>query len=276
MIDLHTHTTASDGSFSPENLILQAAAAGIERLAITDHDCVSALLVARPAARNSGIGLIDGIELSVSWENRTFHIVGLKINCNCLSLQQVIAQAQLTRIQRGHEIGAALEEHGIDNAWQKTRAMADSEALTRSHFARMLVDEGKAKNAKQVFKRYMVKGKPGYVSAEWISMDAAISIIHAAGGVAILAHPARYYLGKNHLARLLDAFQVAGGDAIEVVSGKTNSAEIAMLAQHANKRNLAASIGSDFHGPDKPWLSLGKLPALPVQCDPVWSRFALW
>lgn len=272
MIDLHTHSTASDGSYTPTELISHAAEAGITRLALTDHDTVSGLAEAREASIEHGISLVPGIELSTQWGTQTLHIVGLGIDPTSNSLCKIIIEAQQTRVDRGRAIGKKLEQAGVRNAYQDTCQLAGSALIGRAHFARYLIDQGLAKDFKQVFKRYMVRGKPGYAPAIWIDMDQAVAHIHRSGGIAVLAHPMRYNLSSGKRRRVVEAFSAAGGDAIEVVAGRTSPAEIDIVARLAIEFNLLASAGSDFHGPDKPWVQLGNLPRLPSDCRAVWQQ----
>ncbi len=271
MIDLHTHSTESDGSLSPKELISQAAAAGIKTIALTDHDCTAGLDAARAQAEVEGIQLINGIELSVTWFSHTLHIVGLAIDPQTTELKQLETEALAFRQWRAEQISARLAKVNIDGALEGAQRYASSKLISRSHFAQFLVEQGYAKNFKQVFKRYMVPGKPGYVAGEWPSMKQGVETIINAGGVAVIAHPARYKLSRTKLRRLLRDFTEAGGEAIEVVSGSHGPHEVTSMAAHANDFGLAASVGSDYHGPDKQWIRLGKLAALPHSATPVWT-----
>lgn len=264
MIDLHCHSRASDGSHAPEDVVAMAAGAGVECLALTDHDTVSGLESARNAASGHGIKLIPGIEISAAWESRTLHIVGLDIDPDHPDLVQLTRRAATTRIERAHAMADSLATAGISGAFNGASEIAGGETnLTRSHFARFLVAEGHAKDNRQVFKRFLIKGRPGYARAEWIPMEDAIRVIHAAGGVAVMAHPARYSVSAKRLRCILSDFTQAGGDAMEVSCGGGNAAELQNLGRLADTFNLAASLGSDFHGPDKPWAQLGRLLPLP-------------
>lgn len=276
MIDLHTHSTASDGSYTPTDLVVHSSINGIQHLALTDHDTVDGLDEAKIASKKHGISLIPGIELSAQWQNRTLHIVGLSIDPTEPSLKTTISEAKRTRADRARLIGARLEKAGVEYAYRLTRELAGTDLLGRLHFAKMLVDQGYAKDFKQVFKRYMVRGKPGYASAEWIETETAIRVIHQAGGVAVLAHPARYSLSMGQLRKALRDFKYCGGDAMEVVSGNPQTQEIANMSRLADEYSLSASVGSDFHGPDKPWLTLGRLQTLPVNNSSVWEAHDLW
>jgi predicted metal-dependent phosphoesterase TrpH len=273
VIDLHTHSTASDGSHPPEELVAMAAAAGVEHLALTDHDTTAGLDAAAGAAARHGIHLLPGIELSATWGNRTLHIVGLAIDPANPRLDAAVRTAADTRYHRAVAIGRSLGKAGIPGAFNGARNIAGSEAnLSRSHFARFLVEQGHARDSRQVFRRFMVRGKPGYARSEWITLQDAVAVIHAAGGVAVLAHPARYKVTAGRLRRIIDDFGSVGGDALEVSCGGGSTQEVGHLARLATEHGLAASLGSDFHGPDKPWARLGRLHPLP---DSVTSILAL-
>ncbi|MBX2868383.1 MAG: PHP domain-containing protein [Acidiferrobacterales bacterium] len=276
MIDLHTHSTASDGSLTPTQLIAKALEQNLRYLGLTDHDTTAGLAEAQLAAKNTELEVVNGIELSAKFESRTVHIIGLGIDPENLALQQLIADAQQSRAQRAIEIGRKLEQSGITDAYAATVEMAGTDILGRGHFAQMLVNRGLAKNFKKVFKRYMVRGKPGYVSANWCTMDQAISTIHQAGGAAVLAHPLRYGLSNRQIELLVAAFADCAGDGLEMISGNTSQKEISCVKKLADKHQLSASIGSDFHGPDKPWATLGQLAELPEDCKTVWHQHHLW
>jgi predicted metal-dependent phosphoesterase TrpH len=276
VIDLHTHSTASDGSYTPTELVALASQQGITKLALTDHDTVDGVSEAAAACLVHGVTFVPGIELSARWHSRTLHIVGLSVDPLNTTLETAISGAKQIRIDRAREIGDRLERAGVSEAYRHTREQAGTELLGRFHFAKMLVSRGYAKDFRQVFKRFMVRGKPGYASAEWMQMKTAIEIIHRAGGIAVMAHPARYSLSAGQLRKALEQFKGTGGDAMEVVCGHSNTRETENMARLANDTQLAASIGSDFHGPDKPWISLGRLSRLPTNCLPVWQSQKLW
>ncbi|MFT5261151.1 MAG: putative metal-dependent phosphoesterase TrpH [Saprospiraceae bacterium] len=271
MIDLHTHSTESDGTLSPTELVSRAAKSGIKTLALTDHDCVSGLEEARAQALLEGIQLIDGIELSVLWSSHTIHIVGLGIDPNNQALQSLIDQALEFRAYRAQEISKRLEKVGIENAYEGAKACAKSKLLSRAHFAQFLVEIGHAKDLKQVFKRYMVPGKPGYVVGEWVDFKMGIDVIKQAGGVAVVAHPARYKMTRSKLRRFFQDFKDAGGEALEVVSGSHSRQDAMNMTTHVLDFDLAASVGSDYHGPEKQWIQLGRMASLPQGCNPVWE-----
>jgi len=276
MIDLHTHSTASDGSLTPTHLVSKAIECDLRFLALTDHDTTAGLEEAKLAAKDTNLTIINGIEISALFSSHTVHIVGLGIDPINPQLQAFIDQAQLARIDRAVLIGEKLEQAGIVNAYATTVEMAGSTVLGRGNFAQMLVEKGHAKNFKKVFKRFMVRGKPGYVSANWRAMQDAVEVIHHSGGVAVLAHPMRYGLSNRQIDTLVSSFAEIGGDGIEFFSGNTTPKELSLVQKLANQYHLLASVGSDYHGPNKPWVALGKIPQLPDTCETVWQKHQLW
>lgn len=271
LIDLHSHSTASDGLFTPSELVGRAAAQGVRVLALTDHDEVAGLDEARSAAAEAGIALIDGVEISVTWNNRSVHIVGLRIDPAHGALREGLAAIRAGRGERARLIAAELEKAGIAGSLEGAYAYAaNPNIISRTHFARFLVEQGIVKDTRTVFKKYLVKGKPGYVAHRWADIAEAIGWILASGGVAVLAHPGRYDLGRTNLHALIADFKEAGGEAIEVVTGSHTADQFAQFAQLAKEYELLASCGSDFHGPGESYMDLGRLPELPPGCKPVW------
>ena len=272
--DLHTHSTASDGTLTPTELVAKAVEKGINQLALTDHDNTAGLDEAVRAAQEQGIRLIPGIELSVSWAYQTLHIVGLHIDSSHPAMQAGVEQQLEFRRWRAEEIGRRLAKAGIAGAYEGAVEYAEGELVGRTHFARHLVAEGHARDIRQVFKRYLVKGKPGHVPGEWATLEQALGWIHAAGGLAVVAHPARYKLSANRLRQLLGEFGELGGTALEVVSGSHSRDDVLRFAQLSQTWNLAASSGSDYHGPENPYRDMGRLPELPPGCRPIWETEA--
>lgn len=272
-IDLHTHSTASDGRLAPSELVSHAAQAGVEVLALTDHDGTDGLEEAHCAAADAGIKLINGIELSVTWNKRTVHIVGLNLDPDYAPLREGIQRLQDFREIRAREMALKLEKSGIKGAYDGARRFSGGKMLGRLHFANFLVDAGHAKSVRHVFKHYLVNNKPGHVTGDWATLEDAVSWITGSGGIAVIAHPARYKLTRTKLRRLIKDFVAAGGRAIEVVSGSHDINETKTMACHASDFDLYSSAGSDFHDPNFPWIKLGKLPPLPQQCKPVWDLF---
>lgn len=274
-IDLHSHSRHSDGRLSTRDLIQAACDAGVRTLALTDHDTTAGLADAEQQAQQAGIQLVPGVEISVSWRHQTIHILGLRIRADCDALQQGLGDLRDKRTQRAQGIADQLSKAGMDGdaalAWVQHRV--EGGLISRTHFAEYLMQAGYAKDMRGVFKRYLVKGKPGFVSLHWCEMSDALAWIREAGGVAVIAHPARYKLTRSKLIALIEDFIAAGGQGLEVVSSSHSEEECQHLAQLANQYQLYASCGSDFHSPDQPWAQLGRIPPLPAQCTPVWS---LW
>ena len=271
MIDLHTHSTASDGTLSPSQLVEQAAAAGITTLALTDHDCIAGIDEAKQAAEQHGIQLIPGIELSVSWSKRTLHIVGLNIDTEHTGLNEALDKVLDFRRWRAEEIARKLAQHDIQDALEGAQKYACTALISRTHFAHFLVENGHAKDIRRVFKQFLVKGKPGHVRSQWMPLAAGIDLIHQAGGIAVLAHPARYGLSRSKLRGLFKEFKALGGNAIEAISGSHGKDENLTMAKHALDFELPISAGSDYHGPEKPWIQLGKLATPYYRCQPIWD-----
>ncbi|MCG6859751.1 MAG: PHP domain-containing protein [Chromatiaceae bacterium] len=268
--DLHTHSTASDGTLTPPELIALAAQKGVGVLALTDHDTLDGLDVAQRTADAVGLILRTGVEISVSWGGRTIHIIALGIDSRCEELRGGLARLSTYRRWRAEEIGRRLAKAGIEDAFEGAKAFSNGRLIGRTHFARFLVRKGYARSEPDVFKHYLVKGKPGHLAGEWATLEEAVGWICAAGGQAVIAHPARYRFTRSKLLRLIAEFKESGGVGIEVVSGNHNRDECLYFARLARENGLLASVGSDFHGPENPWAGLGDLPALPAHCTPIW------
>ncbi|SEI72249.1 hypothetical protein SAMN05216318_10941 [Nitrosomonas eutropha] len=275
-IDLHSHSTISDGMLSPSRLLAHAASRGVNILALTDHDDIAGLSEARHCALQENITLINGVEISVTWHSRTLHIIGLGINPEHPPLADGLEEIRDGRMDRAQAIAAQLDKYGIHGSLEGARAQAgESRLIGRTHFARFLASQGYAKDVKSVFKKFLVKGKPGYVSHVWTSLSEAIDWIRGSGGQAVIAHPARYKLGNNLLEQLLSEFCELGGTGIEVVSSSHTPEQTRQFAQLASHMNLYASCGSDYHGPGESYFDLGRLPALPPECTPIWSEWKI-
>ena len=272
-IDLHCHSTISDGLLSPADLVTHAAKQGVKVLALTDHDDISGLQAAREAASQHGIAFINGVEISVTWKKRTLHIVGLKINPNYAPLKNALDSVRTGRDTRAQEMGADLVRVGVHGAYEGAKALADGSIITRTHFARFLVQAGHSKDNKSVFKKYLVKGKPGFVDHQWMDLEQAVTLIKDSGGIAVIAHPGRYDLGMINLHLLMHEFRTYGGEAIEVVTGSHNPAQYQQFAKIAHRFSLKSSLGSDFHGPGISYMQMGCVPELPSGCIPVWDNW---
>jgi len=269
--DLHTHSTASDGTLMPPELIARAAVKGVDVLALTDHDTLEGLTLAQTAADAAGLILSPGVEISVTWGGRTIHIIGLGIDCRNQALRDGVTGLLAYRRRRAEEIGRRLAREGIEGAFEGARAFSNGRLIGRTHFARFLVQQGYASNEREVFKHYLVKGKPGHVAGDWASLEAAVGWIRGAGGQAVIAHPGRYRFTRARLLRFIGEFRELGGVGIEVVSGNHTRDECLLFARYAQENRLLASVGSDFHGPGNPRTGLGGMAPLPSFCTPIWA-----
>lgn len=273
--DLHCHSTASDGLLSPRQLVERAKEKGVDVLALTDHDELSGQAEAAEVAAEVGIRLIHGVEISVTWGNVTLHVVGLNVDPLDPVLLHGLTRNRGGRTERARRIGDELAKLGIAGAFEGASALAENKHLiSRTHFARFLIAQGVAKNLKSVFKNFLVKGKPGYVAHEWASLEDALTWIRAAGGVAVLAHPGRYAIGREKTRLLLSEFKYLGGEGIEVVTGSHTPDQVPIYAELALEFDLMASIGSDFHAPGEGGRELGRLTALPARCRPIWHAWS--
>lgn len=272
--DLHSHTTASDGCLTPEALVHRAVEMRVGTLAITDHDTTAAIAPAREEISRSGLALnlIPGVEISTVWENHEIHIVGLNIDITHPLMCEFLAQQTERRNQRAQLIAERLEKAQIPGALEGAQQLVQGGAVTRGHFARFLVECGKASSMADVFKKYLARGKTGYVPPQWCTIEQAIDVIHHSGGKAVLAHPGRYNLSAKWLKRLVAHFAEHHGDAMEVAQCQQSPNERTQLATLARQHHLWASQGSDFHQPC-PWIELGRKLWLPAGVEGVWQ---LW
>ncbi len=271
--DLHSHSTASDGELTPAELVAHAARCGVDVLALTDHDDTSGFQEAAQAARTEGIELIAGVEISTTWGKHLVHIVGLNIDPDNATLQAGLKNLRLQREERGARMAQRLEKRGVGGALAGARRFANGNILSRTHFARYLVEAGHAKNINDAFKRHLGDGKPAYVASAWAELAEVVAWIRGAGGVAVIAHPARYKLSATKLRLLIEDFKACGGAGLEVVSGSQEKKETRNMAEYARRYELYASMGSDYHGPSQSWLGMGKQPPLPDGCVPVWQAW---
>jgi predicted metal-dependent phosphoesterase TrpH len=273
--DLHCHSVVSDGTLTPEALAQRAKANGVELWALTDHDEVGGQQRAAAAARSVGMRYLTGVEISVTFIGQTVHIVGLGFNAEDPALQQGLQRTRGGRGQRAQEMSDDLERIGIHGAFEGALKYAGNhELISRTHFARFLVESGVCRETNEVFRKYLTEGKPGYVEHRWASLKDAVGWISQAGGIAVIAHPARYKFSATEEFALFSEFKSHGGQAIEVVTGSHTAAEYIRYAGMATEFGLAASRGSDFHSPDESHTDLGTLPALPEHLTPVWQLLA--
>lgn len=270
--DLHCHSVVSDGTLSPEALAERAAANGVELWALTDHDEVGGQHRAMAAARANGMRYLTGAEISITFANETVHIVGLGFDPDDAALRAGLQATRGGRGARAREMAAGLAAVGIQGAYEGAITFAGNpELISRTHFARFLVENGFCRDTSEVFRKYLTEGKPGYVPHRWATLKDAVHWITEAKGIAVVAHPGRYNFTANEEHALFTEFQAHGGRAIEVVTGSHAPAEYVEYAEKAIEYGFAASRGSDFHSPDESHMDLGKLPWLPGQLTPVWE-----
>ena len=272
--DLHCHSVVSDGTLTPEALACRAHANGVHVWSLTDHDEVGGQERAKKAAEDLGMKYISGVEISVTWCSQTVHIVGLGIDHTNAALIEGLNQTRNGRTNRAKAIAAQLDQIGIKNAYEGAlQFVGNPELISRTHFARFLVDSGVCKDTNEVFANYLIEGKPGYVGHEWANLTDAVNWITQAGGIAVIAHPGRYNYTSLQLSELYAEFKELGGRGIEVVTGSHTKDEYKTFAKVALQHGFLASRGSDFHSPTESHVDLGTLPDLPSQLQPVWLEF---
>ena len=273
--DLHCHSVISDGTLTPEALAARAKANGVELWALTDHDEIGGQQRAAAAAHAVGMHYLTGVEISVTFIGQTVHIVGLGFDADNPALLQGLAQTRGGRHQRAKEMAAGLAKAGIQDAFEGALCYAGNhDLISRTHFARFLVDTGVCRDTNEVFRKYLVEGKPGYVEHRWATLKDAVTWITQAGGMAVIAHPARYKFSANQEFALFTEFKGHGGQGVEVITGSHTPAEYVTYAHTAKEFGLFASRGSDFHSPDESHTELGTLPLLPSSVTPIWSPLA--
>jgi 3',5'-nucleoside bisphosphate phosphatase len=272
--DLHCHSVVSDGTLTPETLALRAFENGVHLWALTDHDELGGQERAARAARDLGMDYLSGVEISVTWMGHTIHIVGLGIDAAHMGILEGLRRTRDGRQNRAKMMAEQLAKVGITGSYEGALLYAGNpELISRTHFARFLVEQGVCRDTEQVFKNYLVEHKPGYVPHQWANLDDAVAWIKAAGGVAVIAHPGRYKLTAMQLDELFKHFKELGGLAIEVVTGSHSPAQYQIYSNAAEHYGFMASRGSDFHDPQESYIDLGKLPHLPEHLTPVWSVF---
>lgn len=272
--DLHCHSTVSDGLLAPFELVRRAQGNGVELLSLTDHDELGGLAEARATADEIGLRFVDGVEVSISWgDDQTVHIVGLAVDPTNAALLEGLQQVRSGRDSRAGRMAAELDKVGIHGAYEGAlRHVGNPALISRSHFARYIVEQGHARDVKSVFEHWLAKGKPGYVGHAWATLEDALRWIVGAGGTAVIAHPGRYRLSQAERRELFAAFKDLGGRGIEVLSGAHKDDEVREFSRIAREFGFLASRGSDFHGPGESWIDLGRMPDLPEDLTPVWSR----
>ncbi len=271
-VDLHCHSSVSDGVLAPDELVSRALDHGVQILSLTDHDEVGGQDAAARAAVARGLPYIGGVEISVTWGGETIHVVGLRIDWCHEELRAGLARTRAGRDQRAREMAADLARAGIPDAYEGAlRYVGNPALISRTHFARHIVDTGVCAQIDEVFRKFLSEGKPGYVEHRWARLPEAVGWIRAAGGTAVLAHPGRYRFNPTQLWALIEEFREAGGEAIEVVCGSHSKDQYGRFAKLARDAGLKASRGSDFHAPGERHIELGRLPPLPDSVEPVWA-----
>ena len=273
--DLHCHSTVSDGTLAPEDLAQHASANGVELWALTDHDEIGGQHRAAAAAKAHGMRYLTGTEISVTFIGKTVHIVGLGFDADDQALKDGLRRTRGGRKERAMEMSDGLAKVGIKGAFEGAlKFVGNPDLISRTHFARFLVESGVCRETNEVFRKYLTEGKPGFVTHRWASLRDAVSWITGAGGMAIIAHPARYKFTPNEEFALFTEFKALGGLGVEVVTGSHTVAEYAIYADTAREFGLAAYRVSDFHSLDESHTELGTLPFLPANLTPVWELLA--
>lgn len=270
-VDLHCHSNVSDGALAPATLAARARAGGVDVWALTDHDEVGGIPEAREAAHSLGLRYVTGVEISVTWAGRTVHIVGLKFDETNENLVRGLSETRSGRERRAHDMAAQLKVIGIPDAFEGAlKYVGNPDLISRTHFARYLIEVGVCSDVSEVFANYLTEGKPGYVPHRWAGLKDAIDWIRGAGGIAVVAHPGRYDFSETELGIFFDEFKRLGGAGVEVVTGSHTADEYGRFANLARNYDLLASRGSDFHAPGESGTDLGTLPPLPPIVTPVW------
>ena len=270
--DLHCHSVVSDGTLTPEQRAARARANGVDLWSLTDHDEVGGQQRALEAARAEGLRYLPGVEVSVTFADETVHIVGLGFDHTDPRMAEGLADTRDGRGPRAIEMGEQLAKVGIPGAYEGAlKYVGNPRLISRTHFARFLVETGVCRDTSEVFRKYLVEGKPGYVPHRWARLGDAVRWITQAGGVAVVAHPARYNFSATAEYALFSEFKQHGGQGVEVVTGSHSAAEAQRYAELAREFGLAASRGSDFHSPDESHVDLGRLAPLPADLTPVWA-----
>lgn len=273
-VDLHCHSTRSDGVFEPTVLAKRAFDNGVRLWSLTDHDEVSGQEEAMQAAHELGMDYITGIEISVTWANRTLHIVGLHYDIYNTEMVAGLERIRRDRVTRAQEMGEKLLKFGVKNAYEGALVLAGNpDLLSRTHFARYMVEQGHCKHMQEVFDKYLADGKPAYVPGAWATLEEAVAWIKGAGGVAVIAHPGRYKYSHEEFKTLFTRFKDLGGEAIEVVTGSHYPEQYHQYANVAKNYGFKVSCGSDFHGPTESKIDLGRLPLLPAGLTPIWQEW---
>lgn len=273
-VDLHCHSNISDGVLAPAAVAARAKANGVDVWALTDHDELDGIAAAREAAADLGLHYVPGVEISITWAGQTVHIVGLQIDETNADLAQGLINTRSGRERRAHEMAAQLAAAGIPGAYEGAlKFVGNPDLISRTHFARYIIELGVCSDIGAVFRHYMIEGKPGFVPHRWATLKEAVTWIRGAGGIAVVAHPGRYKFSDLEAGAFFDEFKQLGGAAIEVMTGSHTVDQYDTFAKVAKAYGFMASRGSDFHGPGESRVDLGALPPLPDSVVPVWHNW---
>jgi predicted metal-dependent phosphoesterase TrpH len=273
VVDLHLHSTASDGMLPPEALVAHAAACGVTLMALTDHDTIAGVDAAAAAARGLGVAFLPGVEVSCEWRGRAIHVLALRVDPECPALRRALAGQQALRESRALAIAERLDAAGAPGTRALESIRAAGSLPTRTHFARALASLGAAADVASAFERWLGRGRPGHVKGDWPGLVEATGWITSAGGKAVIAHPMRYPLSAGARREMCGEFRAAGGSGVEVVTGGGSPRDREQAVSLAVRTGLEGSAGSDFHDPAVPWNPPGRLAKLPGSIRPVWSDF---
>ncbi len=274
-IDLHCHSHCSDGSLSPEALINRAVEKGVKLLALTDHDTVAGQLAAFSAARQHGLEMVTGIELSCVWSNYTIHVLGLNFSLTDGLMSEVEEKQTRARMSRAEQIASKLQKKGLPDIYEEACSKSDTGIPGRPHFAEVLVEKQLVSSMGDAFKKYLGAGKAGDIKNFWPDIETVTAWIKAAGGTAVIAHPRKYDMSLTKLRSMLQSFKAAGGEGIEVVTSGQKQGEVGLLSDLCQRMELSGSVGSDFHSPNYAWAELGRVVTLPKSVKPVWAGWGL-
>jgi predicted metal-dependent phosphoesterase TrpH len=273
-IDLHCHSTASDGLLSAAEVARRASGNGVELFSLTDHDDLSGLATARAVADEVGMRFVNGVEISIEWGGLQVHILGYNFDAQALALNAGLTAIRSGRIERARRMSDELEKVGIHGCFDGAMRYAGNPTLvSRAHFARYLVESGVCRDVRSVFDSYLVPGCPGYVDHRWATLEESVGWIVEAGGIASIAHPGRYKFSRPEMRLLIEDFKKRGGQALEIVSGSHSAENLAVFGRLARDYQLMGSCGSDFHGPGESFVDLGKIAPLPAGLTPIWEAF---
>lgn len=273
-IDLHCHSSASDGLLSAAELARRAFGNGVELFSLTDHDDLSGLDAARAVADEVGMRFVNGVEISIEWGGLQVHILGYDFDAQALALNAGLQAIRSGRVERAQRMAIELEKVGIRGAFEGAMRYAGNPNLvSRAHFARYLVESGICRDVRSVFDSYLVPGCPGYVDHRWATLPDAVGWILEGGGIASIAHPGRYKFSRSEMRALIEEFIACGGQALEIISGSQSAESLSVFSRLAREYKLMVSCGSDFHGPGESYVDLGQLGPLPSGLTPVWEAF---